>query len=107
MAIAATDYQAAFDSCDLELEETDLELMKTIIAERTGAYILDKAEDLGAHLEQVTVTCQIGTGDMPYPAAVMITGSLDEDQRRTLTRQIEADLAIPADRQTYESGDLE
>ena len=41
MAIAATDYQAAFGSYGLELEETDLDLMKTIIAERTGAYILD------------------------------------------------------------------
>ena len=91
----------------MELEETNLDLMKTIIAERTGAYILDKAEAFGAHLERVTVTCQVGTGDMPYPAAVVITGTLDEAQRRTLTRQIEADLAIPADRQTYESGDLE
>lgn len=107
MAIAATDYQAAFGSYDLELEETNLDLMKTIIAERTGAYILDKAEAFGAHLERVTVTCRVGTGDMPYPAAVVITGTLDEAQRRTLTRQIEADLAIPADRQTYESGDLE
>ena len=107
MAIAATDYQAAFGAYDLELEETNLDLMKTIIAERTGAYILDKAEAFGAHLERVTVTCQVGTGDMPYPAAVVITGTLDEAQRRTLTRQIEADLAIPADRQTYESGDLE
>ena len=53
------------------------------------------------------MTCQVGTGDMPYPAAVVITGTLDEAQRRTLTRQIETDLAISADRQTYESGDLE
>ena len=47
MAIAATDYQAAFGAYDLELEETNLDLMKTIIAERTGAYILDKAEAFG------------------------------------------------------------
>ena len=90
-----------------QVSDFELELMKTIIGEKTGAYILDKAEAFGAHLERVTVTCQVGTGDMPYPAAVVITGTLDEAQRRTLTRQIEADLAIPADRQTYESGDLE
>lgn len=106
MAIAATDYQAAFGAYDLELEETNLDLMKTIIAERTGAYILDKAEAFGAHLMRVTVTCQVGRR-----YALSCSGGhhrhIVEAQRRTLTRQIEADLAIPADRQTYESGDLE
>ena len=44
---------------------------------------------------------------MPYPSAVTIVGVPDGAPRQTLMRQIEADLAIPADRQTYESGDLE
>ena len=75
MAIAATDYQAAFGAYDLELEETNLDLMKTIIAERTGAYILDKAEALGVPCERVTVTCTVGEDGVPYPSAVSITGA--------------------------------
>lgn len=107
MAIAMTDYQAAFGAYDVELKETDMDLMKTIIGERAGAYILDKAEQLGLSCQKVVVTCQVGAGDMPYPSAVTIIGVPEGAQRKTLMRQIEADLAIPADRQTYESGDVE
>lgn len=99
----------AASSLHLELEEgigekTNLELMKTIIGEKTGAYILDKAEELGFPCKEVAVTCAVGEGDVPYPAAVTITGPLREDQQRELGRRIEADLAIPAECQTYESG---
>ena len=103
MAIAATDYQAAFGSYDLELEETDLDLMKTIIAERTGAYILDKAAQQGIAC-QVTVQAA-GEGEWPVPETVTVQGTLTGEQREALERQIEADFAIPVQRQFYESGD--
>ena len=45
-----------------------------------------------------------GGGDWPVPTAVTITGALTAEQREALTRAIEADFAIPAERQTYESG---
>ena len=85
-------------------EESNLDLMKTIIGEKTGAYILDKAEALGISCEQVSVECTVGEGDVPFPSAVTVTALLQEDQRRTLARWIEADLAIPEECQIYESG---
>ncbi len=82
------------------------QLMKTIIAEQTAAYILDKAIVLGADCA-VEVTCHVNDQNLPYPAAVTVTGTLTESQRKELSRSIEADLAIPADMQTFESGDVE
>ena len=104
MAIAATDYQAAFGAYDLELEETNLDLMKTIIAERTGAYILDKAAELGISCQEVRVTCAVEENGVPYPASVVLVGDLTEEEQARLSRRIEADLAIPAERQSYEKG---
>lgn len=104
LAMASANVQEAMAAQE-GLEKTDLDLMKTIIGERTGAYILDKAEGLGAGLETVAVRCEVGEGNVPYPAAVTVTGALTGEQRQALSRIIEADLAIPKERQTYESGD--
>lgn len=87
-----------------ELEKTNLELMKTIIGQETGAYILDKAEELGISCQGVTVTCSVTEDGVPYPSAVEIAGALTEEEREALGRVIETDLAIPASCQTYESG---
>ena len=38
--------------------ETDMGLLKNIIGEETGAYILDKAEELGIPCTRVEVTCE-------------------------------------------------
>ena len=51
---------------------------------------------------QVEVTAQ--GEDYPIPQTVTIRGSLTAEQREALTRAIETDFAIPAQRQIYESG---
>lgn len=91
-----------------EQEATDLntQLMKTIIVEKTGAYILDKANALGADCT-AAVVCDVGEDDLPYPVAVTVTGKLTESQREALSREIEAELAIPPEMQTFEEGDVE
>lgn len=104
LAMATAPYLEATDSQDLD--KTNLDLMKTIIGEKTGAYILDKAEELGARCTSVVVTCQVGEGNLPYPAAVTVRGDLTAAQQGALSRCIEADLAIPAERQVFESGDV-
>ena len=40
-------------------EEAGLDLMKSIIGEETGAYILDKAAELGISCQEVRVTCAV------------------------------------------------
>ncbi len=78
------------------------ELLKTIIGEQTGAYILDKAPELGIECHQVVVTCQVGEGEVWYPASVVVSGRFSDKEIETLSRRIEADLAIPTGEQTYE-----
>ena len=89
---------------DSQMAGEDLALIKNIIGEETGAYILDKAESLGIPCTQVVVTCDT-KDNVPYPSAVQIFGPLGEEQRCTLSRVIESELAIPEQRQTYESED--
>ena len=85
-------------------EEVGQDLMKTIIAEETGAYILDKAEELGISCREARITCAVGESGLPYPASVVLVGAMTQEEQALLTRRIEADLAIPAERQTYETG---
>ena len=89
-------------AAEIEAAEADTDLIKTIIGEQTGAYILDKAEAMGIPCSKVTVTCEM-KDNVPYPAAVHICGQMGEEQRRALSGAIEAELAIPEERQTYES----
>ncbi len=84
-----------------DLERENEKLMKDIIAEQTGAYILDKAAVLGIGSCEVTVEVADQGEGYPIPEAVTVMGSITEDQQKILSRQIEANLAISADRQTY------
>lgn len=85
-------------------EEAGLDLMKSIIGEETGAYILDKAAELGISCQEVRVICAVEENGVPYPASVVLVGDLTEEEQARLSRRIEADLAIPAERQSYEKG---
>ena len=99
---AMTEYRLDAEYSAQALEEENKTLMMDIIEAQSAAYIQDKAAGLG-------ITCLAaveaeGGGDWPVPTAVTITGALTAEQREALTRAIEADFAIPAERQTYESG---
>jgi stage III sporulation protein AF len=83
------------------LEEENERLMKCIIEEQTGAYIQDKAAQLGVTCT-VQVTCQENGEGALYPASVTVYGELSETETDTLTRLIQGDLAIPAEDQHYE-----
>jgi stage III sporulation protein AF len=83
------------------LEEENERLMKLIIEEQTGAYIQDKAAQLGVTCT-AQVTCQENEEGELYPASVTVYGELSETQADALTRLIQGDLAIPAEEQHYE-----
>lgn len=101
------EYQAALSVYSGELEEENAALMKAIIAEQSGAYILDKAAALGIVCTAEVETEPVEAGDYPVPRRVTIYGNLTEEERSALTEQITADFAIPAERQEYESGEDE
>ena len=99
---AMTEYRLEAEYSAQALERENKTLMKDIIEAQTAAYIQDKAAGLDI-VCRAAVEAE-GGGDWPVPTAVTITGALTAEQREALTRAIEADFAIPAERQTYESG---
>lgn len=77
--------------------------LEALIAREAGAYIAGKAASLGA---ACTVTVEVRTeGEYPVPWSVEVTGELTQAQREDLSWQIEADFAIPEERQTYRTGE--
>lgn len=77
--------------------------MEALIAQEAGAYIAGKAASLGA---ACTVEVEVRTeGEYPVPWSVEVTGELTEAQKEDLSWQIEADFAIPEERQTYRRGE--
>ncbi len=77
------------------------EVLKTLIAQKAGAYIVDKGRALGLACEaEVTVT----EDDLgwPVPWSVTVTGTWTEEQERLLSQVVWEDLAIPAERQDFQ-----
>ena len=102
---AMTEYRLDAEYSAQALEEENKTLMMDIIEAQSAAYIQDKAAALG-----ITCTVQVEAdeaAEYPIPKVVTITGELSREEREALTEQIEADFAIPADRQYYESGGAE
>ena len=64
-----------------------------IIAEKTGAYIWDKANQLGLDCT-VTVTAAVGENGLPLPVSAVIRGPYSE----ALARCIEEEVGIPAEK---------
>lgn len=78
--------------------------LEGLIAQEASAYIAGKAAELGAEC-RVEVEVSREQGDYPVPWSVTVTGALTDGQREDLAWQIEADFAIPAERQTYRTGE--
>lgn len=102
---ALTQYRLEAEYSAQALEEENKRQMTHIIEAQCAAYIQDKAAALG-----IACTVEVEAdqaADYPVPKVVTVTGALTDRQRQALTEQIEADFAIPADRQYYESGGVE
>lgn len=87
--------------CAAALEEENDFLYGRIIAEKTAAYISDKAAELG-----VTCTAQVTVepdpDGTPLPAAAVIRGRWTQEQRAALAAQLERELGIEPTRIEFE-----
>lgn len=83
-------------------EETNQgeQMMKSLIAQKTSAYIVDKGAALGLACA-ATVTVETDESGWPVPWAAEISGSWTPEQRETLREDLERELGIPASRQSY------
>lgn len=107
VGLEESDWQRLLDFDTGTMEETreafaqqNEQLYESIIAEETGAYILDKAKSLG-------VSCQVEVvvewvDEVPQPWSASLTGSWTPEQRQALADMMQADLGIPYERQRFE-----
>lgn len=101
LTLSVTEYRLAESGYTEELEETNRDFLKEIIEEQTEAYISDKAGELGVNCK-VHITYEWGENEIPYPTEVRIRSAMDQEAERRMSRLIEAELGVPADRQVYE-----
>jgi len=101
LASAMVDYQLKSETYSAALESENQRLMKSIIEERASAYIQDKAGELGI-VCTAKITCRKDGSENLYPAYAVIYGNLSLEQKKTLSRIIEGDLAILTQNQRFE-----
>ncbi|MCI8651110.1 MAG: stage III sporulation protein AF [Oscillospiraceae bacterium] len=76
------------------------EVIKTLIAEKTGAYIVDKGQALGLSC-QARVRVTTDESGWPVPWEAEIWGQWTPEGKKKLSRAVEEDLGIPAQRQSF------
>ena len=111
--LAQLDYDAlseAISRLELEKEEArtgieirNQELVARIISGRVQAYILDKAAQCGAALDDAQVTLQWSTDGYWYPQSVRLVTSGPAAENSRLAQIIEADLGVSRTRQEWSS----
>ena len=99
--------KGGWESLRLTSEEAGIESMaqvgreitKKIIAERTGAYIVNKSERLGL---PITVEVEVSEDvSAPTPWAVTIRSERPEHVKNAISAYIQEELGIPPERQQY------
>lgn len=91
-AYAALDPQAAAQGGE--------DVMKTLIAQKAGAYIVDKAAQLGC-VCTAAVEVETGEAGWPVPWSAQVQGSWTAEQKNQLSKALDQELDIPADRQSF------
>ena len=86
-------------------EQYSKNLNRTIIEDECRAYILDKAEEMGAELSEVTVTALWSTDGYWYPHEVRIVSSANNAQREKLSDCIRTQLGISLDDQDWSNAE--
>lgn len=95
------EYRAAAEALVSDAEEEAETMKRIIIEERTAAYILDKAAELGAEDFSVSVTADWNGEGYWYPVSAHITAVISERQRRTIADYMESELGIAEERQDW------
>lgn len=101
LAVGIAEYEQMAEEVVEQAEEETKMLNRTYIEEEYEAYILDKAEETGVAVQEISVTARWDENALVwYPWQVVLGAAYD----RTLSQTIEAELGIPAERQEW-SGD--
>ena len=82
-------------------EDYSKNLNRTIIEDECRAYILDKADEIGAGLSEVTVTAIWSSDGYWYPHEAIIVCSATDEQRSRLSDYIQTQLGISIGNQNW------
>lgn len=83
-----------------EAAQSGDEIMKTLIAQKAGAYIVDKGQSLGfTCVAEVGVAVDSSGWAVPWEATV--SGDWTAQQKKALSQAVETELGIPAQRQSF------
>ncbi len=85
-------------------EDYSKNLNRSVIEDECKAYILDKAEKLGAVLSDVSVTALWSSEGYWYPYEVSIKADIGEQQKNDLSDFIMTQLGISAEHQDWSVG---
>ncbi len=98
---ALAGYRAELGSYEQTLADSSDGLYKTVIAQRTAAYIVDKAAEMGVSC-QVEVTIGYDGNELPRPWEITARGTWTPGQLDALRQMLTEDLGVPAERQHFE-----
>lgn len=104
--VLAIDLEDLADLTASYLPQTETEIdqgeqiMKSLIAQKTSAYIVDKGAALGLTCQAV-VTVETDESGWPVPWAAEIFGSFSPEERSALSEALEGELGIPPSRQSF------
>ena len=101
LAQAMAEYRVTAGDWGEAMEKENILLYQTIIEEKTAAYIVDKAKQLGISC-QAEVTFENDENGDPYPDETSVRGTWTDEQYSQLSRFLETDLGIPVQRQRLE-----
>ena len=86
-------------------EQAAQKLNRLYIEQEYAAYILQRASTLGAELSRAEVTVRWDYEGLWVPESSHVTGNVDPETRRELSRLLRDEVGIPAERQYwYENG---
>ena len=97
LAVAAAAYSGVEGEKEFSGGE---EVLKTLIAQKAGAYIVDKGQSLGLQCE-VRVGVALDGSGWPVPWEAEISGAWTAEQKKSLSAAAE-ELNIPAQRQSFQ-----
>ncbi len=96
-----SEYRQEAEKYASALDGENEKLTRTIIEEKTEAYILDKGAELGISGLTVSVTAKWGDEDCWYPYSARLMGETDEKQMQALSGYMESELGITEENQTW------
>ena len=83
-----------------EATQSGEDVMKTLIAQKAGAYIVDKGQSLGFSCTAEVGVALDGSG-WPVPWEAAVSGTWTAQQKKALSQAVEEELGIPAQRQSF------